>query len=265
MSEPLHPDEFVELEYSVADGVARVRLNRPDQLNAFTSRLYGEVKWAMRRASSDSSVDVVVLTGTGRAFATGGDLKETLRRLESDDPLAMQAFYDNLPWADIVTCPKVVIAAVNGLALAGGLITAVAADIAVAVESASFAFTEGKVGIADAVAPALLHGRVGTAKLKYLLFTGKMLDADEAERIGLISEVVPDGRLEDRVAEIVAEVRATSPVSRRLFKEYVNSHNPLPAGHGGGPAFASAEVLEGLRAFAEGRAPDYRPPAPRLE
>jgi len=249
--------EFEQLRYGVEDGVARVRLDRPDQLNAFTSQLYGEVKWAMRAAAADDSVDVVVITGTGRAFATGGDLHETLGRLESGDPLAMYAFYDNLPWAAIRDCPKVVIAAVNGLCLAGGLITAVCADIAVAAESARFGFAEGKVGVADAVAPALLHGRVGTAKLKYLLLTGQTIDAAEAERIGLVTEVVPDDRLDERVAEVVAELRTTSPVSRRWFKHYVNEHTPMPPGHGGGPAFASPEVIEGLRAFAEGRSPDY--------
>ncbi|HEY3237948.1 MAG TPA: enoyl-CoA hydratase/isomerase family protein [Acidimicrobiia bacterium] len=255
-------DDFDELDYSVTDGVARIRLNRPDQLNAFTSRLYREFKWAVRQAGADPAVDVVVVTGTGRAFATGGDLKETLDRLESGDPLAMHAFFDNLPWSEIRSCPKVVVAAINGLCLAGGLITAVCCDISVAVESARFACTEGKVGIADALGPALLHARVGTAKLKYLLLTGRMVDAREAERIGLITEVVPDDRLESRVAEIVAELRETSPVARRLFKEYANSHTPLPDGAGLLPALASPEVVEGLRAFAEGRKPDYRPEPP---
>jgi enoyl-CoA hydratase/carnithine racemase len=252
-------DRFTELRYCVADGVARVELDRPDQLNAFTSRLYGEVRWAMREAAADPAVDVVVITGRGRAFATGGDLKETLARLGDGDPTSMYAFYDNLPWAAIRDCPKVVIAAVNGLCLAGGCITAVCADISVAVASARFGFTEGKVGIADALAPALLHARIGTARTKYLLLTGKLIDAAEAERIGLVTEVVPDDHLEARVAEIVAEVRGTSPVSRRLFKEYVNRLSPLPEGHGGLPAFASPEVIEGLRAFAEGRLPRYGP------
>jgi enoyl-CoA hydratase/carnithine racemase len=138
--------EFEQLHYSVDDGVATVRLDRPEHLNAFTSQLYGEVKWAMWKATADDSVDVVVITGTGRAFATGGDLKETLARLESDDPLAMHAFFDNLPWHDVRDCPKVVIAAVNGLCLAGGLITALCADISVAAASARFGFAEGRVG-----------------------------------------------------------------------------------------------------------------------
>lgn len=253
--------DFAELDYAVADGVARIRLNRPDQLNAFTSTLYGELKWALRRAGADATVDVVVLTGTGRAFATGGDLKEILDRLGSADPLAMHAFFDNFPWAEIRSSPKVVVAAINGLCLAGGLITALCSDISVAVESARFAFSEGMVGIADALGPALLHARVGTAKTKYLLLTGRMVDAREAERIGLVTEVVPDDGLEARVAEIVGELRATSPVARRLYKEYVNSHTPLPDGAGVLPALASPEVLEGLQAFAEGRKPDYRPGA----
>jgi enoyl-CoA hydratase/carnithine racemase len=251
--------DFAELDYAVADGVARIRLNRPDQLNAFTSRLYGELKWALRQAGADPTVDVVVVTGTGKAFATGGDLKEILDRLESGDPLAMHAFFDNFPWPEIRSCPKVVIAAINGLCLAGGLIAALCCDISVAAESARFASTEGMVGIADALGPALLHARVGTAKAKYLLLTGQMIDAREAERIGLVTEVVPDDRLEARVAKIVAELRETSPVARRLFKEYVNAHTPLPDGAGVLPALASPEVLEGLRAFAEGRKPDYRP------
>ncbi|MGH9002128.1 MAG: enoyl-CoA hydratase/isomerase family protein, partial [Acidimicrobiia bacterium] len=243
--------DFTELEYSAADGVARIRLDRPDQLNAFTSTLYGELKWAVRRAGADADEDVVVLTGRGRAFATGGDLKETLVRLESGDPLAMHAFSDNFPWGEIRACPKVVIAAVNGLCLAGGVIVAMCCDISVAVESARFALTEGKVGIADSLGPALLHARVGTAKLKYLVLTGKMIDAREAERIGLVTEVVGDDQLEARVAEIVAELRETSPEARRRFKELVNAHTPLPADQGV-PSF-SPEVVETLRAFAEGR------------
>ena len=259
----VRPEQFEELRYSVEDGTARMRLDRPEQLNAFSSNLYGEIRWAMRAAAEDDGVDVVVITGTGRAFATGGDLKETLSRLGSDDPLSMYAFYDNLPWAAIRECPKVVVAAVNGLCLAGGLITAVCADIAIAAESARFGFAEGTVGIADAMAPALLHARVGTAKLKYLLLTGQLIDAAEAERIGLVTEVVPDDRLTARVDEVIGELRSTSPVSRSLFKQYVNEHTPLPSTHGGLPAFRSPEVIEGLRAFADRRPPDYRPaPAP---
>ena len=254
----MRPDELRELGYKVEDGVAWIRLDRPEQLNAFSSRLYEELKWSLRFASFDEAVDVVVLTGTGRAFATGGDLKEARERIEDGDPLSFYAFVDNLPWAEFRQCPKVVIGAVNGLCHAGGVIAAVSCDITIAAESARFALTEGRVGIADAVAPTLLASRLSTAKLKYLLLTGKEITAREAERIGLITEVVPDDALEARVAEVVGEVRRTSPLSRRLFKQCVNQLEPIPTD----PAMlfstlGSPEAREGLRAFSEGRAPKF--------
>jgi enoyl-CoA hydratase/carnithine racemase len=258
------PEEFTELTYTVAGGVATIRLNRPDFLNAFSSRLYGELKWAIRAAAADDGVDVVVLTGTGRAFATGGDLKEVLERLGDGNALSMYAFVDNLPWADFRQCPKVIIGAVNGLCFAGGVIAAASCDITIAVEGARFALTEGRVGVADTFAPTVLASRISTAKLRYLLLTGKAIGAEEAERIGLITEVVPDGALEQRVAELVDEVRRTSPVSRRLFKHYVNQLEPLPTDPGLFSALLSPEALEGLKAFSEGRIPDYRPDPPAV-
>jgi len=256
----VRPDELRELGYKVEDGVARIRLDRPDQLNAFSSRLYEELKWSLRFATHDDAVDVVVLTGSGRAFATGGDLKEAQDRIEDGDPLSFYAFVDNLPWAEFRQCPKVVIGAINGLCHAGGVIAAASCDITIAADSARFALTEGRAGLADAVAPSLLSSRLSTAKLKYLLLTGKEIGAREAERIGLVTEVVPDDALDGRVAEVVGEVRCTSPLSRRLFKQCVNQLEPLPTDSAmlfttlGGP-----EAREGLRAFSEGRPPNYRP------
>lgn len=254
----MRPDDLEQLRYEVDGGVARLRLQRPERGNSFTSRVYDEIRWAIRWAGLDESVDVVVISGAGRSFATGGDLSEVLERLHGEGPVGMYAFFDHLPWNDVLHCPKVVIAAVNGNCMAGGLITASACDIVVAVESARFGFPEGRVGIADAWAPALLAGKVSAAKLKYLLFTGKAIPAAEAERIGLVTEVVADGDLERRVEELITELRATSPTARRLFKRYVNGHIDIPDDPGGLPAFQSPEALEGLRAFAEGRPPAYR-------
>ena len=257
----MRPDELRDLRYKVEHGVARIVLDRPDRLNAFSSRLYEELKWALRFATHDDAVDVVVLTGTGRAFATGGDLKEALDRVGGGDPLALYAFVDALPWAEFRQCPKVIVGAVNGLCFAGGVIAAASCDITIAAASARFALTEGKVGIADAVSPALLAARLSSAKLRYLLLTGKEIDAAEAERIGLITEVVPDDALDARVVEVIDELRTTSPVSRRLFKERINQLEPFSTD----PAtmlesLTSPEVHEGLRAFHEGRPPDYGPP-----
>jgi methylglutaconyl-CoA hydratase len=250
----VNPDEFSELQYKVADGVASICLDRPEHLNAFSSRLYTELKWSLRAAAADAAVDVVVLSGAGRAFTTGGDLKEARERLDSENVLALFAFVDNLPWADFRQCPKVVIGAVHGLCLAGGVIAAAACDITIAGESARFGLTEGRVGVADSAAPALLASRLSMAKLRYLLFTGRQIDAREAERIGLVTEVVPDDALDARVAQVVTEVRRTTPVSRRLFKQCLNQLEPVPTD----PAVLfsslnSPETRAALEAFGERR------------
>jgi len=110
--------EFQNLEYRVEDRVAYLRLTRPEALNSFSSRLYGEVKWAFRHVSYDDNVDMAVITGTGRSFATGGDLKETLARLnDKDDPLSMYEFFDRTPWSSLRDCKKTTIAAINGTSL----------------------------------------------------------------------------------------------------------------------------------------------------
>ena len=256
----MKPSQFKELVYTTADGVAWLRLNRPESRNAFSSRLYGELRWGTRWANHDPDVDVIVVTGTGNAFATGGDLKETLERLSDDeDPLSMYEFFDALPWDAMRECTKVVIGAINGFAYAGGLITTAWCDISIAAESARFALTEGKVGIADAMAPSVLFGRIPTPKLKYMLFTAQPITSRQAEEGGLVTEVVPDNQLDARVREVIAEVRGTSPVSRRMFKRYLNELVPHPFDHGGFEAFASQEVREGLEAFADKRKPEYRP------
>jgi len=250
--------EFQNLEYRVEDRVAYLRLNRPEALNSFSSRLYGEVKWAFRHVSYDDNVDMAVITGTGRSFATGGDLKETLARLnDKDDPLSMYEFFDRTPWSSLRDCKKTTIAAINGICYAGGLITAALCDISVAAQSASFCIAEAKVGIADQQIPTILFGRVSPAKLKYYVMTATPFSPEVAERIGLITEVVPDDQLTSRVTEIIHELKGTSPVARAEFKGYMNGLIPWPPTDGGERAFASQAVIEGLTAFAEKRPVRY--------
>jgi 2-(1,2-epoxy-1,2-dihydrophenyl)acetyl-CoA isomerase len=249
----MKPADLRESRYQVRDGVAWVTLNRPEKLNAFTSRLYDELRWGIRFGWADDAVDIIVITGVGRAFATGGDLDEVLARLDEDDDLSMHAFFDALPWSTFRSCPKVIIAAVNGLAYAGGFITAACADISIAAESARFALTEGVVGIADAFAPALLFNRVGSARLKYLLLTGAPVPATEAARQGLITECVPDDHLRQRVEEVIAEVRRVTPSARKMYKSYVDQLISWPVDHGGWEAFTSPEIKTALRRFTDRR------------
>ena len=253
----MRPEDFVDTLYEVHDGVATITMNRPEHLNALKSTGYDELRWAIRAARVDASVDIVVLTGAGRAFAPGGDLSETLGYLESGDPLAMCQFYDRLPWKDFFECPKVIIAAVNGLCMGGGLIGALTCDIVLAAESATFAAAEARVGVADALAPAVFFGKVSTLKAKYLLFTGRSISAVEAERFGLVTEVVPDNHLARRCAEVIAEVRQTSPAARAVFKSHLHQLLASPSDHGSIEVLAGQEALEGVRAFAQKRTPAF--------
>jgi enoyl-CoA hydratase/carnithine racemase len=255
MNKSLH--SFEQLVYSVESGVATLRLNRPEALNSFTTRLYGEVKNAVRLATADAAVDVIVITGTGRAFATGGDLHEVLERIDSPDPLALHAYDDQMPFETIRHCGKTTVAAVNGLCVAGGLAIASVCDIQVSVRSAKFGIPEARIGIASSMMPSLLMSKLSLSKLKYLLYTGKSISADEAERIGLITEVVDDGALDARVAEVVSEIRKTSPNARRLYAEYINRLLPTPPNADLYRSLTSPECREGLRAFADKRDPGY--------
>ena len=120
---------FEQLEYQVSAGTAFIRLNRPEALNSFTSKLYSEVKDAFRLSMADDNVDIIVITGSGRAFATGGDLHEVLERIEDANPLALYAYDDHMPFETIKHCSKTTIAAVNGICVAGGLALASCCDL----------------------------------------------------------------------------------------------------------------------------------------
>ncbi len=248
---------FEQLEYSVDDGAAFIRLNRPDALNSFTTQLYGEVKDAIRLASADADVDIIVLTGSGRAFATGGDLIDVLARIDDPNPLALHAYDDNMPFEAIKHCGKTTVAAINGICVAGGLAIASACDLQIAVKSARFGVPEALIGMASSMLPTLLLNKISLSKLKYLLYTGKMISAEEAERIGMITEVTEDGGLDSRIRELIGELRRTSPNARRLYAEYLNRLLPTPANADLYRSLISEECREGLRAFKDKRDPAF--------
>lgn len=249
--------KFEQLEYAVVDGAARIRLNRPEALNSFTTQLYGEVKNAVRLANTDPTVDIIVITGTGRAFATGGDLHEVLERMESEDPLALYAYDDNMPFDAVKHSAKTTIAAINGVCVAGGLAIASACDIQVAIKSAVFGAPEARIGLASSMMPSLLMSKMSLSKLKYLLYTAKSISATEAERIGLITEVVEDDQLEGRIQSLIQEVRRTSPQARALYADFINRLLPTPPNADLHKGFQSPECREGLRAFGEKRKPGF--------
>lgn len=252
------PVDLEHIHYSVRDGAAWIRLDRPEVLNAFDSTMYRNLGRAVRQAEDDRRVDAIVITGTGRAFATGGDLDDASAVVDPDAPLAgWYEYEDALPFDALRRCTKPTIAAVNGICYAGGLIAAATCDIAIATASSRFCIPEARVGLAEPILPAVLSGRVGLSKAIYYTLTARPFDAAEAERAGFITEMVADGELEHRVGEVIGELRLTSPAAKRRYKEFFARHMAPVDLRGIREGIRGPDGVEGLTAFAEGREPRW--------
>lgn len=206
--------DYAEVTYDVRDGIARIVLDRPEDMNPLTPRLLTEVRDALARVDRDDAVRVCVLSGAGRAFSVGGDLGEVPRRSASGVPEGMDvgeymfAMREELrEWhADyirIAEMRKPVVAQVHGWCLGGAAWLAVAADITIAADDTIFAQPEVRQGMPAGVIWALAAG--WKHALRYSL-TGDRLDAEEALRIGLVNEVVPAAELGSRVDELARRI-----------------------------------------------------------
>jgi enoyl-CoA hydratase/carnithine racemase len=187
--------------------VATVRLDRPDSLNALTFEAYEELRDTFRSLRTNRLVRAVVLTGTGRAFCTGGDVQEIIGELLHRDAAALRRFTDLT--CDVVRAmralPQPIVASLNGTVAGAGAALALASDLRVAADTARIAFLFVKVGLAgaDMGAAHLLPRLVGLGRATELLMTGEFIDAGEALRIGLYNRVVPRERLEHETSALV--------------------------------------------------------------
>jgi len=209
--------EFECIIYEKKDGVAIIRFNRPQVLNAMNRQLWTDLEAALEDAKLDEGIKVVIITGEGRAFSTGADLKESKdRTLEQ-----YREYLENLQEVSrrIIRYPKPIIAAVNGYALGSGYELALACDIRIAAESAKFGSPEAKVSSSvTGGAMRLLQDLVGPAKAKELLFTCEFIDGKEAERIGLVNKVVPDDRLMEEAMAMAQKIAQNSSFSIKVIK-----------------------------------------------
>jgi 2-(1,2-epoxy-1,2-dihydrophenyl)acetyl-CoA isomerase len=244
--------------------VATLTLDRPDALNALTVPLKEALIEAFADLAGDDGTRAVVLTGAGRAFCAGQDLRE---RLEPDAlPLAdeIRRRYNPVVRA-MRALPKPIVGAINGVAAGAGASLAFACDVRIAAESASFLLAFGRVGlIPDSGATWLLPRLVGAAKAAELALTGEPLSAVDAERFGLVARVVPSDRLLADAHELAGRLAAGAPLAHALTKRALDAawdHGfddqlELEAGLQG-EAGASADHAEGIAAFVARRPPRF--------
>lgn len=209
------------LKFEITRGVATITLNRPEKLNAFTDEMLDDWLKALEACRTDPDVRAIVMTGTGRAFSTGGDV-ESFSAASSQTPAGIKNRLVNgiqrLP-RKIAEIDKPIIAALNGFATGGGLDIALACDIRFAAESARFAETYARVGMIPGAGGAWLLPRiVGTAKALELFWSCDWVDAREAERIGLVSKVFPDAELMDATLAFAHKVAEGAPLAVQLTK-----------------------------------------------
>src|SRR2546428_8727012 len=212
--------------YEQRDGVATITLNRPERLNAITFGVYRELTDLFAALRHERDVRVVIITGAGRAFCSGGDVRDIIGQLQGSDAEGLLAFTR-------LTCelihnmralPKPIIASINGTTAGAGACIALASDIRIAAEEAKIAFIFVKVGLAgtDMGATYLLPRVVGLAKATELLMTGDFIDAAEAERIGLYNRVVPREQLESATREFAEKLARGPALGIAKTKEMLN-------------------------------------------
>jgi enoyl-CoA hydratase len=237
--------------------VGIVRLNRPQALNALNAALIGELSAAMEAFEGNAGIACVVVTGSEKAFAAGADIKEMAEKSYMD------AFYGDFAarWDALALARKPVIAAVAGFALGGGCEIAMMCDLIIAADNAKFGQPEIKLGVIPGIGGTQrLTRAVGKAKAMDLILTGRMMDAAEAERAGLVARVVPAASLMDEAMKVAEVIAGMSLPSVMIAKESVNRafETTLTEGvrferrvfHS---LFATEDQKEGMAAFVEKR------------
>jgi methylglutaconyl-CoA hydratase len=245
-------------------GLATLTLNRPDKRNAISYELIGDLIKALEEVTN-SDARVLVLTGAGKAFSSGMDLDnlKTLigrtREQNLEDSRTMVTLFRSL-----YEFPKPTIAAVNGAAIAGGTGLALLCDFTLAIPEAKFGYTEVRIGFVPAIVATFLLRQVGEKIARDLLLTGRLFDAAEALRLGLINEIVPAEKLLDRARELALQLSENSPLSlfqtKRLLTEHARAELDAQieaAIRENAGIRESADFREGIESFLEKRKPKW--------
>ncbi|MBI3454580.1 MAG: enoyl-CoA hydratase [Candidatus Rokubacteria bacterium] len=252
--------------YETRDGVAHIRLNRPHRLNAMVPQLMRDLHEALQGAARDPDVRVVILSGEGRAFCAGDDLKESAKGHGGIAEVRQFVHEIQQVTVDIKTVRKPVIAAVHGYALGGGCELALDCDLVVAAEDARFGFPETGVGLfVTGGVTHLLPRAVGLAKAKELIMTGEYIDGREAARLGLVNRVVPKAEVLTVAEALARKIMGKAPLAIELAKTALEAGVQADLGtamaletEGTITCFLSEDAREAAQAFVEKRPPRFR-------
>ncbi len=254
---------YETLIVEVEDHVGLIRLNRPEALNALNSQMLQELASAVQGMQENDSVRVIVLTGSDKAFAAGADIKEMSEKSFVD--MFSSDFFTPETEA-FVRCRKPIIAAVAGYALGGGCELAMMCDFIIAADTAKFGQPEINLGVIAGIGGTQRLTRfVGKSKSMEMHLTGRFMDADEAERAGLVSRVVPAKKLMEDVMATAAKIAEKSTLTTMAVKEAVNRAYETTLREGVlferrlfHSLFATEDQTEGMAAFLEKREPQFR-------
>ena len=255
---------YENIKYESRDNIAYVTVNRPKAMNALNMDVLNELYDVFTAIEADADIRAVILTGEGRAFVAGADIAQMnqLNALEGRQMMIMGHKVMNL----IVAIEKPVIAAVNGFALGGGCELSMACDIRIASEKAKFGQPEVGLGIIPGFGGTQRLPRlVGKGMAKYLIMTAEMIPAEEAYRIGLVEKVVPAESLMEEAEKLAKTIASKAPVAVATAKTAINNGFDMDMKSASKfeietftAAFGSEDKSEGMSAFLEKRAPEFK-------
>jgi enoyl-CoA hydratase len=255
--------DFKTILVETRDSVGLITFNRPDALNALSSEVIGELGRALDAFESDSAIGAIVITGSEKAFAAGADIKEMLQKTWPDT--FVEDFITD-GWERVASCRKPVIAAVAGFALGGGCEVALMCDFILADETAQFGQPEIKIGVLPGAGGSQRLTRiVGKSKAMEMCLTGRMMDAEEAERSGLVSRIVPAAELVEEAVKVAQRIASMSRPAAMLVKDAVNRAYETSLSEGiryerrmFQSVLGTPDQYEGMSAFIEKRKPVYK-------
>jgi enoyl-CoA hydratase len=244
-------------------GVGIITLNRPDALNAFNKQLMDEVTDAVRKFEADDAVGCLVITGSEKAFAAGADIKEMAGKTYMD---VFKEDFITANWEEASRARKPVIAAVGGYALGGGCELALMCDFIIAADNAKFGQPEISIGAMPGAGGTQRLARfIGKSKAMEMCLTGRMMDAEEAERCGMVSRIVPKGELREEAIRVAKQIAGFSRPIAMLIKESVDRAFETTLSEGVRferrvfhSVFSTEDQKEGMAAFIEKRKPSFK-------